>query len=86
MEAGDLVRFSEDHNSQPGLDYTASWIGIVVECKGENLDQDSRLPRDWDEIRIMWSIPGTSKCITEYSEQWWSTLGYIPFEVMNESR
>ena len=92
MEAGDLIRFSKDHWTQGGLDYTAEWIGVVVEKRAGTLDPDpkmtpaeQRFHRGWDTIRIMWGVPAGEKIVMEYSEQWWNTLGYSPFEVMNES-
>jgi hypothetical protein len=31
MKPGDLVRFTREHASRPGLGYTATWMGLVCE-------------------------------------------------------
>ena len=30
MKVGDLVRFTDEHSSKPGFDYTRGWKGIVI--------------------------------------------------------
>ena len=30
MKLGDLVKFTKEHSSKPGFDYTVDWKGIVI--------------------------------------------------------
>ena len=30
MKIGDLVKFTDEHSSKPGFDYTLGWKGIVI--------------------------------------------------------
>jgi len=30
MKLGDLVKFTQEHSSKPGFDYTVGWKGLVV--------------------------------------------------------
>jgi len=30
MKVGDLIKFSKEYSNQPGLDYCAGWLGIVL--------------------------------------------------------
>ena len=79
MNVGDMVKFSRDHFSTPGLDYTEEWIGVVVKtvgCGAFGLI---------NEIQIMWTIFGNSH-IMDYDESWWNNLDYDPFDVISESR
>ena len=78
MNVGDMVKFSKEHYSSPGLDYTEDWIGIVVEAKVTGSHDPI------DEIKIMWTIHGGNP-IMHYDEVWWNKLDYEPFEVISES-
>ena len=74
MKLGDLVKFSKDHISQPGLDYTDVWTGIIIESFVSTLSDD--------RVSIMWTIHGATH-IMKYDEEWWSQLDYKPFEVIS---
>ena len=30
MKVGDMVKFTDEHSSKPGFDYTLGWMGIVI--------------------------------------------------------
>jgi len=79
MKIGDIVRFSNEHTSQGGHEYTKGWIGIVVSVKTVG----NHVPID--EVKIMWRAYGKTQ-ISHYDEIWWNDLGYEPFEVVSESR
>ncbi len=68
---GDLVRFSREHISRPGLDYCKDWIGIIIEYNST--------------MQIMWTILGDSH-IMKYDEDWSNSLNYEPLEVVYENR
>ena len=71
MTVGDLVRFSREHISLPGLDYCKDWIGVIIEYNST--------------MQILWTIRGDSH-IMKYDEGWSDSLNYEPFEVVYESR
>ena len=75
MKVGDMVKFSKKHTSQPGLDYSKGWLGIIIDKFVSTLSDD--------QLVIMWSIHGGSH-ISTYDEGWWSQLDYDPFEVVYE--
>jgi len=71
MKIGDLVRFSKEHTSTPGLGYCANWLGILLEVNAE-------------KVKINWfsgvhPYYGTS----EYDDRWRDELPYAPFEVVS---
>jgi len=79
VKVGDLVKFSKEHYSAPGFDYTEDWFGVVVETGATGFHYPI------NEIKIMWTIHGGST-IMHYDEIWWNKLSYDPFEVVYESR
>ena len=87
VNVGDMVKFSKEHTSQPGLTYSKDWIGVIIELTigTGGTEEMGFLDRDFDEIEIMWTILGDSH-IMKYGEEWWNQLGYDPFEVVYENR
>ena len=75
MKVGDLIRFSQEHQQNPGHDYTEDWLGIIVE---KVMDSKGVLK----EIHIYWKHGQVS----DYPSSWWDTLPYEPFDVVNEGR
>ncbi len=75
MKVGDMVIFTQQHQAQPGLDYTEDWMGIIVE---KTLDSNGFL----EELHIFWKH-GT---VSDYPSSWWNKLSYFPFEVFCEGR
>jgi len=43
MKLGDLVKFTDEHSSKPGFDYTVGWKGIVI--------------AEAPDLAILWSTP-----------------------------
>ena len=86
LNVGAMVRFAREHCSAPGLDYTADWIGIVINAtpSPDNRRRLRRVP-NFNELEIAWTIHGGIH-IMGYDEEWWNKLDYEPFEVINESR
>ncbi len=71
MKVGDLVVFSKAHHTRPGLDYTQSWLGLLVKI----VMQEGH-PR---EYHILWGHG-----LTAYPSKWINRLSYKPFEVYSE--
>ena len=76
MKVGDMIRFTQEHWEQPGIDYVKDWLGILIE---KVCDSDG----DLEELHILWNHGGT---ISDYPSSWWNKLPYDPFEVISESR
>ena len=74
MKIGDLVRFSKEHTSSPGLEYCFGWLGVLLEVSGE------KVKINWFRgVRPEWGI-------SEYDDEWRDGLPYPPFEVVSENR
>jgi len=72
VKVGDLVRFSKTHQKRPGLDYTKSWLGLLVKIVMHEGHPS--------EYHILWGHG-----LTEYPATWFNRLPYKPFEVYDES-
>jgi len=48
-----MIKFSGEHSSQPGYDYCADWIGLVLETTPKKVD-------------VLWHIPGGEQFATYY--------------------
>lgn len=74
MKVGDLVKFSRQHTSTPGLDYCDNWKGIVLSVSDE-------------KVTINWFSGVHPKFgISHYDDTWRRQLTYAPFEVFSEGR
>jgi hypothetical protein len=70
VKAGDLIRFSRAHWEGAGVDYTRSWIGIIIK-KVESSEGREELHILWDHGKVI-----------GYPSSWWLQLSYFPFEVI----
>ena len=66
---GDMIKFSNEHSSQPGYDYCADWIGLVLELTPKR-------------IEVLWHIPGGEPLHTAYYESHIPAYGAL--EVIRE--
>ena len=69
---GDLIRFTNEHSSQPGYDYCADWVGIVY-------DKISHAAKDMHAFPVYWVTQHGSTCGVIHSDMCWK------YEVINES-
>jgi len=74
-KVGDLIKFSKQHYTKPGIDYVEGWMGVVVKAV---LDSTGVL----EELHILWRHGNVS----DYDATWWNKLDYEPFEVISSAR
>ena len=52
---GDMIKFTDEHSSQPGYDYCAGWIGLVLELTSKR-------------VEVLWHLPGGEHLHAAYDE------------------
>jgi hypothetical protein len=55
MKVGDMIKFSDEHSSQPGFDYCAAWLGLVLEST-------------YERVNVLWYIPDAEEQHAAYYE------------------
>lgn len=54
MKVGDLVKFRQAHSNQPGFEYCANWMGIVLSL--------------YPQLTILWSYTSSHTFTADYKD------------------